>query len=426
MTKDLAVIICNWNKRDDLLKCIDSVLQSDYQRFDLFVVDNASTDGSADAVITAYGDRIAVIRNKINSGGSGGFNSGMRAVLNKGYSYICLLDNDVILEKNALNELYSLLESDENIAAVGAKILSMSDEGRLQEFGAKIAWDQYNLSPFYKGHREQERLPDIIDSDYVPACAVLVRVEVIRKVGLMDESFFIYWDDVEWFYRMKRNGYRIVACNRAVVRHKMGAAAKTSTFATYYFWRNRIRFFLNVLETSEHERFMKTIFAEAFQAIYFSAYQGQFHTGRTIISAIKDALQKVGGMAAPNRILAREVAEDRLQQALKNSQVVQIRTGTVDQAAVERLVHRLRGINPHLKIMLDQNCHHSADGYTIQMVHHIKEAKSSVRLDEIDCYIDNYGHVALSELDYMRIDQFPAALEACELMFLPMLLEIMK
>lgn len=446
MSKKVAVVICNWNKRNDLLNCIASVLRNDSRLFDVIVVDNASTDGSADAVKEAFRDEVLVIRNEENTGGSGGFNQGMKVVLGQEYEYVCLLDNDVLLNEDAIFSLYSLLESDEKIAAAGAKIKIMNGEGRLQEFGATIDWERFNLSPLYKGEIDRPDLPHTIDSDYVPACAVLVRTGVIRQIGLMDESNFIYWDDVEWFYRMKRLGYRVVAYSQAIVQHKMGAASKSNTFATYYFWRNRIRFFLANLDRTDLDRFLRTIFTEAYQAVYFSSYRGQYSLAQSIIAAFRDALQQVRGVAGPGRIFDREVVDDPLAKIVEAHSRIVLQPGNVPIPVAYGLVNRMLTLKPELEITVqveaedrvkfEGNINHtnvqiglheasSSDDYVIQLVNHLIEVPSHPLEGRVPCYIDRYGQVASTEEDFRQLEQFPVALEASKRMFLPIIRSMM-
>lgn len=98
----LAIIICNFNKQDFIVPCIQSVLDSSFSFFDLFVVDNASTDLSVPLLKQHFGSKISILQNSINLGGSGGFNTGLCHALSLGYSYLLLLDNDVVLAPDAI------------------------------------------------------------------------------------------------------------------------------------------------------------------------------------------------------------------------------------------------------------------------------------------------------------------------------------
>ena len=109
--KRVGAVICNFNKKEDVLNCIQSVLESKYTDYDLYVVDNASSDGSAEAIREKYGSQVKVLVNAENLGGSGGFNTGLRKALEKGYEYLYCLDNDVLVDENAMGELVEFLDT---------------------------------------------------------------------------------------------------------------------------------------------------------------------------------------------------------------------------------------------------------------------------------------------------------------------------
>lgn len=104
--KEIGIVVCNYNKKDYVLDCIQSILDSEGS-FDLYIVDNASDDGSADAVKEKYSDRVILIENKENLGGSGGFNTGLRYAMDKGHKYLMCVDNDVKFDSKNIVELES-------------------------------------------------------------------------------------------------------------------------------------------------------------------------------------------------------------------------------------------------------------------------------------------------------------------------------
>lgn len=122
--KELGIVICNYNKSSYVLKCIETVLESEYQDFDLYVVDNASTDDSVKAIRDTYGDCVNVLENSENLGGSGGFNTGLRKVLEKDYKYVCCLDNDVQVTPEAIGSMRDFLEQNGGVGMVGAIMVS--------------------------------------------------------------------------------------------------------------------------------------------------------------------------------------------------------------------------------------------------------------------------------------------------------------
>ena len=120
--KRVGAVICNFNKKEDVLNCIQSVLESKYTDYDLYVVDNASSDGSAEAIREKYGSQVTVLVNAENLGGSGGFNTGLRKALEKGYEYLYCLDNDVLVDENAMGELVEFLDAHPDSGMAGSRV----------------------------------------------------------------------------------------------------------------------------------------------------------------------------------------------------------------------------------------------------------------------------------------------------------------
>ncbi|KAF0996457.1 glycosyltransferase family 2 protein [Geobacillus sp. TFV-3] len=434
MKVKMAVVICNWNGKDWLIRCIRSLLSSSLESFELIVVDNASTDGSVDAIIEQFGDKIKIIANKENKGGSGGFNTGIRIALEKGYKYIHLLDNDVIVHPKAIEELFYFMEKNSNVAAAGSKIYSFDQPNQLQELGASINWNEFNIRPNYKGYIDDETIPELIECDYVPACSVMVRTEAIKKAGLMDESFFIYWDDIEWFYRMKLAGYRIVANSRSKVWHKMGAANKTNTFSTYYFWRNRINFFLNYLDDELLESFAKQIIKETFQAVYMCNYNKQYNVAKTILLAIEDALKGLRGKAPEGRIFEREKTNtfDQFAKFVNNEKrivlipqcefrVLQSIVGHIGEAKIEAIV-----ANNEDKELLElqfptiniRSVYEKGTLPSIAVYNHVLDADFT---NDIDLYVDQYFNVVQSEEDRHYMANYKTMYQIYQNIYFPVL-----
>lgn len=417
MKKEVAIIICNYNKKEYVLKCIDSVFNLNFKGYDLFVVDNASGDGSAEAIEAAYGNRVILIRNKENTGGSGGFNTGIRETLKKEHQYLYLLDNDIILHENALTVLHDYLESHQDVGIAGSLLYSMDNPTEIQELGAGIDWDNFTIKPNFKGNIDLG-VPKELECDYVPACSMLVRTEAIKKVGHMEETNFIYWDDIEWGHRMKLHGYKVVACSGSKVWHKMGAARKVNTFNTYYFWRNKIHFFVKYSDINHIRQFADCIFYEAVLAVYSCNYTQKYNSARTIITAIEDALVNIRGKAAAGRIFDLETVENRFENLLANSlKVILIdnenlkilrdiatRIHTVNEsteliiAGKYHEVTYLRSQFPGLKIIEYQAAFEYKDGLICQSCAHIYNTDDEFD-ERVNAYIDGYFNIIVSEED---------------------------
>ncbi|WP_129061431.1 glycosyltransferase family 2 protein [Halarcobacter mediterraneus] len=290
--KDIGIVICNFNKIDYLKGCLKTLFESSFKNYsyDVIVVDNASEDGSPEFIKEKYPE-ITLLENEINTGGSGGFDRGIRYCIDKKYEYVCLLDNDILLERNTIINLVEYIKLNPNVGVVGSKICTMDNPEILQEMGSFIDFEnKFNVVTPLKSHRDDDSLPDIVVCDYVPACCLVTTNEVLNKVGSFNTEHFIYWDDMDWCTRIKRAGYEVHAINNSRVFHKMGAANHSNTFGLYYFERNRILFFLKYLNDEKLNKFSDGISDWLVSLTFFSNLKGNYATPKSFLCAIDDLL----------------------------------------------------------------------------------------------------------------------------------------
>ncbi|MBR6228427.1 MAG: glycosyltransferase family 2 protein, partial [Eubacterium sp.] len=168
---------------------------------------------------------------------------------------------------------------------------------------------------------EDGSLPDIIECDTVATCAVMVRGDVARRpeVGIMPESNFIYWDDMEWGHRIHLAGFRVVTMAEAKAVHQMGAIVKRpNTFINYYMWRNRTNFFLRFTPEDRLDEMSYQVLSAFFDALYECMYRGEHNIKTSISLAYQDALTGVRGKAGEGRILPNDANDDKLISFIKN------------------------------------------------------------------------------------------------------------
>ena len=331
---DIAVVICNYNKKEYVKGCVESLLKQTTCTFDIFVVDNASTDGSADEIRKLYGDKVTLICNKENLGGSGGFNTGIkRAMEGREYSYIVLLDNDVVLREDCIENMMRCLADNPKIGILGAKILKMDQPDVIQEYGSFVDFDALRFVLAYANEKDSENLAEITECDYVPACALIARRSLIEEIGLIPEENFIYYDDIFWGIRCKRAGYKVAAYSKAVAWHKGGGALNPTTFAHYYLVRNKTRFFMANSDfftqgdkDKRDETLAKTMMKEVFEGIYACAINGMPCIAKTRFDAFLDALNGDIGRAALERIREKEDSRARLYSLVAGKKTILIYT----------------------------------------------------------------------------------------------------
>lgn len=263
----ILIIIVTWNKKKYVLDLLASLKQQNYPResLDILVVDNASNDGTVEAIKEQYGDELSLICNQENLGGTGGFNTGLKwAYERENYQYLWLLDNDVVVHFQALSELVSILEKSPDIAVAGSTMMQLDYPWRINEMGAYVDRNVGNLIlhrhlesiPIWQANSIEDLLkinPDLtqylincntyMDVDYVAAASLLIRADVAKQAGIW-RDYFIHFDDVEWCLRIGKMGYRVVVSAKSLIWH-LSAAAKVPTWVLYYDNRN----ILDLLQT---------------------------------------------------------------------------------------------------------------------------------------------------------------------------------
>lgn len=317
----LAAIICNYNGKDYVINCINSLLEQTYQDFDIILVDNASTDGTCEEVESLFGTRVLIHKNSENLGGTGGFNTGLEKCVQEGYDYILMLDNDVRLAVDTVEELFNKMQDEPQIGILGCKIKIMYAPEHIQEYGSWINKDKCEIDLGYY-FMYDKALPEIVYCDYVPACVAMVRTEVIKKVGVMPKDNFIYWDDIEFCYNIRQAGYKVAALGSANAWHRGGYGRQVvSTFGAYYYTRNRIDYFLKTTDAENKKTVCETLIANIFQYIYGSYYKKMDKVAESRIYALVDGFKGVRGKQA-DKVFSYTYDDDRLAKKLGDKVIV--------------------------------------------------------------------------------------------------------
>lgn len=371
--KKIAAVICNYNKSSYVTDCIQSVLESKSQDFDIIVVDNASTDDSVEQIRTKYGNRVQLFVNKENLGGSGGFNTGIQYALGRGYEYVWCLDNDVLVDENAIGELYAFMEGHLEVGMCGSKVYHMEAPDYVQQFGIDIVWEEYCCEAKYYNRLEDGSMPEVVYSDAVAACSVLVRTSLIREIGPLPEENFLYWDDTEWGLRCNRAGYKVASLGRSKVLHCMGAKKENvNTFPLYYSWRNWIRFFMKYTPKENWESMCTSFLDGIFDVICNDFYLGEENRTKTVMHAYDDAIHGRMGRAEDYKIHSVVHSEEKLRKLLEGKEDIQIFENKREEQAqyfaerVRRVVQEA-GLDLSVEI-LPGHALNRRNGYKLQLV----------------------------------------------------------
>jgi GT2 family glycosyltransferase len=240
MRPKVTAVIVNWNRKNDVIALLDTVSCLGYHPLRIIVVDNASADDSV-AAIKAHPLEVILIENPINLGGTGGFNTGVRYALNNlEQDYIWLLDNDATVDSEALAALVDVMEQDQSIAIAGSKILNAHRPSYIVETGAHIDWRTASVLPVNRNVANPGNGPALFDVEYVAICSALFRVSALKQVGVMDERYFLLWDDMDWGVSFRQAGYRVVAVNHSVIYHPPFTEKRSLAVDNYYGIRNSL------------------------------------------------------------------------------------------------------------------------------------------------------------------------------------------
>jgi GT2 family glycosyltransferase len=214
----VCIVIVNWNGRDLVMNALQSVLQINYKDYAVVVIDNASTDGSVEAIRKNFPE-VTIIVNEKNLGGTGGFNTGIRYALTQPYEYIWLLDNDAIVDRDSLSYLVEAMEKDSKIGIAGSKILQQENPSLIWETGVKMDWIHNKRILINHNIKDSSNTNNIYEVDHVAACSLLARTSCLSGVGLMDENYFWGLDDIDWCLSFKKFGYKVVAVSESRIWH---------------------------------------------------------------------------------------------------------------------------------------------------------------------------------------------------------------
>lgn len=418
--KSIGIVICNYNKRDYVLQCIQSVIESKMQDFDIYVVDNASEDDSAEMIQKKYWNKVELIVNEENLGGSGGFNTGLRKALEKDYKYLMCIDNDVLLDEDAIGELYDFLEKHNDVGMVGSKVYHMNNPDYVQQFGINIDFKDYCVESKYLNYFEDGTMPEIVYSDSVAACSLMVRTSVVKEIGVMPEENFLYWDDTEWGYLCNLAGYKVASYGRSKVLHAMGAKKESeNTFPTYYAWRNWILFFIKYTPEEKLEEMTRMFLGSIFNTVYESLYNGEKNRMKTIMYAYDDALHQVLGKASDGKIFELDSSDDKLADLITGKKKVYIKDDGYEEWG-KALFEKMKSINRNLERVKDSKNIFDINFTICDYIFLVDDLKLNT------IYIDIYENILSTQDDVLRVINYNYSKESFVYSHQPLFLHMAK
>jgi GT2 family glycosyltransferase len=237
LVSKVCLILLNWNGWRDTSACLSSLQHLNYENCRIVVVDNGSTDDSCARLRNAF-PSVEVIQTGKNLGFAGGCNVGIRQALEDGAEFVWLLNNDTTVDPEALSTLVDKAISQVDIGAVGSAIYFADDRGRLEAWGGGRINFLLGRSRHFVASVADERV------QFITGASLLLRRNAIEVVGQLDEGFFMYWEDADYCFRLRRAGWRLAVAGQSKVWHKGSASVgKRSARMDTYFNASAVRFF---------------------------------------------------------------------------------------------------------------------------------------------------------------------------------------
>jgi len=255
-TYTIGVIIVNWNGKADTIACINSLkkVRLGKHTLSIIVVDNGSSDGSA-AVIKRQFPDITVLEAGANLGFTGGNNMGITYAFKQGMELLWLLNNDTLVDADVLS--FAEAFNNPRVGAVGSKIYFAPDheyhkDRYSKKERGKVFWyaggivDWNNIYASHRGVDEVDKgqYDKTEETPFITGCSLVVRREVIEQIGMLDDRYFLYLEDLDWNLRMQKAGWKTVYVPTSIVWHiNAGSSGRPGNpLHEYYFTRNRLLF----------------------------------------------------------------------------------------------------------------------------------------------------------------------------------------
>ena len=216
----VLILIVNWNNLPDTKACLESLKLLTYDNYQVMVVDNGSNDGSADFIRKGFPD-IQIVDLAENLGFAGGNNVGLRYAETEKIPYTLLLNNDTTIQDGSfLGRLVEVMEEEQEVGAVGPAVEQTDGQTQLSILPYPSLYNSIrnSLGLYHPDHSHKQ----FVDS--IAGCCVLVRTEIQNNIGLLDENYFMYGEETEWFFRMRNTGWKILYLPIKSIVHKGSAS----------------------------------------------------------------------------------------------------------------------------------------------------------------------------------------------------------
>lgn len=239
----VIVLVLNWNRREDTLRCLGSLRRMTYPNFRLLLVDNGSNDGTLAAVAARFPE-VECITNGENLGFAAGCNVGLRHALAQGADFVFIANNDTTVAPDMLDELV-IAAAPSDVGMVAPLIYYEAEPKRIWSAGAGRNPLTLEMRGNLRGQMDADTWPEVVEREYLVGCGLLIRRELIERVGLFDPRFFMYYEDLDLCLRARRAGSRLVLAPRARMWHRVAVSSGGADAPGERYWaaRSSVEFF---------------------------------------------------------------------------------------------------------------------------------------------------------------------------------------
>lgn len=311
----VAILILNWNDLHNTAETLISLKSLHYPTFDVWIVDNGSTDGSGEAIADRFPE-VHVRSSPNNLGVAGGRNFGLEAILSRDDAdYVLILDNDVVVEPQLLDKLVAAVETQTDLGIVGPIIYYYSEPRRIWSAGASIVFREVTAkSPAKNRLEREERLEGIERVDCITGCCMLVKRQVFETIGYFNPQYFMVGNETELCYRASQQGFGTAVVTHAKLWHRVSASTGGgyAPARAYYTGRSTV-LFLKEYGRPWHWMTTFTFVALSLPAAYIrESFRGNQHAVAMKARGYLDGFlgrpvdRRVQAYFQPNHILPRE------------------------------------------------------------------------------------------------------------------------
>lgn len=283
----VGVVILNWNQEQDTSECLESLRLVRDVPFRVILVDNGSARDSVDRLEQRFPEA-TVIRLPENRGFAAGNNVGIERALKEDVSHILLLNNDTLVQPTFLRPLLDGLK-EPGIGVVGPKIYYHPDVARLWFAGGAIDWRTGRQWHLGANELDAVQWDQPRDVDYITACCLLAPARVFREIGVLDERYFIYFEETDWNLRARTRHYRCRYLPGSRIYHKVSQAMGSgSPISDYYYARNRLLFFRSRAPMRYRYWLIALYTARSLRYAYTIRQAGRIQNAAAIVTGITD------------------------------------------------------------------------------------------------------------------------------------------